>query len=215
MCGYRHSGKDGVGIYLVEGPATTEPCPRLPFPLTVCPCCGHGIKFSRGYTWIDPTLWFDPELPPVTEWDHPTHQTRRCTLCNPAAVGHRAGLLWVGEQHYPTAAHFAREANEMGISRRISAVPRDFVPGKTVVYLAHIRTVPPKATDLLKDPKAPWQPGVFRTFVPVAVDLVIDDPDNIPEKAISLKERLGDGARIVKVLPDTEGETYEMEQGDE
>ena len=48
-CGYRKPG----GFYLVND-APGQPCGRLPIPLTCCPCCGTGIKYARGITWIDP-----------------------------------------------------------------------------------------------------------------------------------------------------------------
>lgn len=48
-CGFRKAG----GYYLVaEGLST--PCGRLPIPIQRCPCCGEGVKFSRGTTWLDP-----------------------------------------------------------------------------------------------------------------------------------------------------------------
>jgi hypothetical protein len=46
-CGYRKPG----GMYLVSLGIGRD-CGKLPIPLTVCPCCGAGIKFSRGFTWI-------------------------------------------------------------------------------------------------------------------------------------------------------------------
>ena len=49
-CGYRKPG----GFYLVCD-APGQPCGRLPIPLTSCPCCGTGIKYARGVTWIDPS----------------------------------------------------------------------------------------------------------------------------------------------------------------
>lgn len=48
-CGYRKEG----GLYLVAG-NDGVPCGRLPIPLKRCPCCGEGVKFTRGVTWIDP-----------------------------------------------------------------------------------------------------------------------------------------------------------------
>ena len=29
-------------------------CHRLPLNIPVCPVCGQGIKFTRGFTWINP-----------------------------------------------------------------------------------------------------------------------------------------------------------------
>lgn len=48
-CGYRKGG----GFYLVSDFAG-KPCGRLPLVLRPCPCCGSGLKYSRGVTWVDP-----------------------------------------------------------------------------------------------------------------------------------------------------------------
>lgn len=206
-CGFRHSGPDGVGIYLVSGDEVLVPCPRLPFPLTICPCCGAGVKFSRSFTWIDPSRLLDPALDPRSDFQDEFHDAALCRICNPGGtVGDKAGLIWIGEKFYPTAAHFSREAARMGISRRVPAVPNGFRVGFDAIYLAHIKAVPPNLEDLSLDPDAPWTPGIFRSFVPQRVELVIDDPDDVPEKAIKLKERLGAGARIVKVIPNKQEE---------
>jgi len=45
--------------------------------------------------------------------------------------------MLVGEGYYKTPGDFAREAEIMGISKKIPFVPKDMVIGKTVVYLAH------------------------------------------------------------------------------
>ena len=59
----------------------------------------------------------------------------------------RAGLLWIGEQFYPTPHDFMAEAAKMGVSRRIPAVPKDFRVGEDSVLLAHRRTIlKPKPT---------------------------------------------------------------------
>ncbi|GAI07705.1 unnamed protein product [marine sediment metagenome] len=52
-CGFRKVG----GMYLC-GEYISSPCDRMPFPLTVCPVCGQGIKVSRGFTEVNPfRLW--------------------------------------------------------------------------------------------------------------------------------------------------------------
>lgn len=43
-CGYRQVGK----LY-IRGVGAFKECHRLPFPLTACPVCGEGIKFTRGW----------------------------------------------------------------------------------------------------------------------------------------------------------------------
>ena len=52
-CGYRKVG----GLYMVGG-GIGVPCDRLPYELTVCPCCSQGVKQSRGWTWIDVAKFF-------------------------------------------------------------------------------------------------------------------------------------------------------------
>lgn len=47
-CGYRKPG-----FYLVSD-IPGKPCGRLPLILRPCPCCGSGLKYSRGVTWVDP-----------------------------------------------------------------------------------------------------------------------------------------------------------------
>jgi hypothetical protein len=97
-----------------------------------------------------------------------------------------------------TPEEFLIEAARMGISKKVWCLPRGFKIDETVVYLAHIEAC-------LKEDKETdeWEhtPGVFTCFTPSSVDLVIDDPENIPEKAIKLATKLGDYARIVKVEP--------------
>jgi len=128
-CGWRKIG----GLYLVAG-GHAVPCDRFPLQLTVCPTCSQGIKQSRGWTWIDPNTLFNGVH------KHCKDQFA-CPLCmDPAAMG-KSGLLWVGERFYRTPRHFLNEVMSMGLSRRISAVPRGFEVGKTWVLVAHPHAV--------------------------------------------------------------------------
>lgn len=187
-CGYRKPSKNGAGLYLMSG-SLIAPCGRLPFPLDVCPCCGAGIKFSRGFTWIDPSKLLAPELPPAPTCQPP------CTVCNPNLVGDRAGLMWVGAKYY-TPRSFALEANEVGISKKVNSIPNSFDIGKTFIYLAH-----KQAAYDWNDPKSPARPGIFSAFKPVRVDIVIADADKVPERALAIKEKLGERANIIVVKP--------------
>lgn len=47
-CGWRTPG----GLYLMAG-GVAAPCGKLPLPLTTCPTCSAGVKFARGWTWVD------------------------------------------------------------------------------------------------------------------------------------------------------------------
>ena len=220
-CGFRKAGPTGVGIYLM-GPGASAKCERLPMPLTVCPCCGEGIKFSRAFTWVMPGKLFAPYIEPtcmlhderaedLQELDMLSpHNHEACPMCNAEAVaGVRAGLLWIGQNHYSPQA-FKREAALMGISRRLPNIPRGFAVGEHWVYLAHkLAAFPEGWPDCGPDAKS--RPGVFYVFRPTHVDLVIDDPEDIPERAHRLADRLGDAARLVTVIPEIEsqGELFE------
>lgn len=154
-CGWRKPG----GLYLVAPEAGIQ-CGRLPVPLDVCPSCGQGIKFSRSWTWIDPTRL-------ATQ--------NPCNLENCGGVlacplsdkrlkeRQRDGLIWIGKEHYPTVQSFVTEEHRLGISRRIKSVPRGFVPGETWVWLAHLEAVPRREG---------WTPGAFMIFLPRTVEYV-------------------------------------------
>ena len=127
-CGYRKIG----GLYLVSG-GSGMPCDRLPLVLDVCPC-SHGFKQSRGWTWV--------EVNGLVGGVHRDCQDPfPCPLCMATSEMGKAGLLWIGEKFYKTPADFDREGAQLGISRRISAIPRGFRVGETWVLLAHPKTV--------------------------------------------------------------------------
>lgn len=152
-CGYRHPG----GLYLMAG-APSEPCPKLPINLTVCPTCGGGIKPARSWTWVDGDLLTDPG---------PHGNDRHSTACPLTDGVGPAGLIWVGEGFYPTPGAFLTEAAKLGISRRITTVPRDLEIGKTWVLLAHRRVLPPAHAGGEK------RPGIFSLFRPTRIEYVI------------------------------------------
>lgn len=217
-CGFRKPSKDGVGLYL-RGSNQGEDCERLPFPLKTCPCCGAGFRYTRGFTWINPMSLLDPYMEPKcinshfdpmwgTEYradDH--HHHEHCWLCNPELLGSKAGLIWIGEQHYKSPQQFVAEANRMGISRKIAAIPNGFEVGEHAIFLAHAKGIYEKD----EEGNYQWVPAIFMAFKPHMIDLVIDDPDNVPNKAIEIAKRLGEGkARIVKVIPNKEIEESEF-----
>lgn len=186
-CGWRKPG----GLYLVSG-GLSAPCGRLPIPLSVCPTCGHGIHPARGWTWIDSA----PLLVGVECRAEPA----RCLVCPLSRPMGRVGLLWVGEQYYATPGEFAAEADRIGVSRRIPAVPTGFRLGETWVWLAHRRVISQRCPwcrdpDEARETEAMnsgdwhpaarsmrcehcrgngviWHPGVFSAFRPVAVEYV-------------------------------------------
>src|SRR5215218_8367589 len=180
-CGWRKPG----GLYLIAG-APAEPCPLLPVALHVCPTCGEGLKPARSWTWVDADklLGLPLEHPTGSPPEHPA----RCPL------GHRlgrAGLLWIGEAFYPTPQAFMEEAARAGISRRITAVPRDFQCGRTWVLCAHRSAIPPAAAGT--EPTA----GLFTLFRPTAVEYVVRGDESDAE----LERLVERGIQPVRVEP--------------
>lgn len=159
-CGFRKIG----GLYMV-GEYVSVPCDRLPFILDVCPCCGGGVKQTRGTTWIQPLDLFEGDHPTRRYWHNPETgkdelmasygcecltKNPNCPLCFPSEVFKyfeddgvtevlhgKALLLWIGAQHYPTPQDFMKEGIQMGFSRRVTSIPRGFKLGKTWVFMAH------------------------------------------------------------------------------
>ena len=179
-CGYRKPG----AMYLVnDGPG--EACGRIPFPLTVCSCCGEGFRPSRGYRWVDGQRIL--ETAPACAY-LPDNCREACAFRsgNEEAVG-RAILIWVSADSYPTVGDFMKEAERMGVSRRITgdALPRGLVIGETWIFLAHKEAIypgdiaaqypqaldPQEIADLADASKR--TAGVFHAFQPSRVEYVV------------------------------------------
>lgn len=153
-CGFRRTG----GLYLVGG-SISVPCDRLPFPLNTCPVCGGGIKFSRGFTKINPLrLWglhdacpsgwlehYEPasgvsvNLSMNTTGQTCTDRFRPCFMCDPK--DEPAFIMGVGEKYYKTPNDFMEEAHRLGISKRIPFIPKGLELGTTIVYLVHPKAI--------------------------------------------------------------------------
>lgn len=187
-CGYRKVG----GLYLMAG-KLAAPCCRLPLELSVCPCCGNGIKQSRGFTWIDAMKMFGGA--------QPSEQSAQCGTCpmfNPEFMGPKVGLLWIGEKFYKSPSEFAQEGATLGISRRLSAIPREFEAGKTWILFAHPKAIW-KTRDMNEQERADYAagkeveglfprvdqepligyyvPGVFSAVKPTHFELIVKQSD--------------------------------------
>lgn len=209
-CGYRKGG----GIYLVSG-GLSEPCPKLPIELHSCPACGGGIKQARGWTWILPDPVLDPG--PHGSEDHDVV----CPLGGRYTDEHwrhgeRAGLIWIGARFYPTPDEFMDEAARMGVSRRISQVPRDLVVGETWVALAHPKAVPGECehgapagavcsncSDGMS--AGEWRGGVVTFFRPTGIEYIVKGSET-EEELDALEKR---GFRLVRVVRAGEQEQLE------
>jgi hypothetical protein len=206
-CGYRKVG----GLYMVGG-GVGIPCDRLPFELTVCTCCGQGIKQARGWTWVDVAKFFNgPHVTDkvlghtnadnggvsnVYEPCRDTLSKMYCPLCeHPESMG-RAGLLWVGEKFYKTPADFVKEGVNLGFSRRIKAIPQGFKVGETWVLLAHSKSITGSVPEL--DPNTGvetgkritvYKPGIFYVWLPQRVELILNESQRGSDEAKAAEKR--------------------------
>jgi hypothetical protein len=167
-CGYRKVG----GLYLVADEGGYK-CDRLPLEMTVCPCCGEGIRQLRSWRWIDPIK--------LLPGDHNAFDPGYCGCPNDCPACHpiqfmdpenaRAGLLWIGEAFYATPEDFLQEGAQLGISRRISTLPNDFRVGHTWVFLGHPKACEPTG----EDPDR--RPGIFCAFRPKRLERIVKQSD--------------------------------------
>ena len=199
-CGYQKPG----GTYLVsDGPGLF--CNRLPFPLTVCPCCNAGIKPSRGWTWVNGKIL----LGSSKEWMASEHCNCKMkfkgALCLLLQPHEKVGLIWIGESFYKTPDSFIKEANIQGISRRISAIPRGFEVGKTQIWLAHRKAYDKECTKCAggiitgqndelfcnECHGTGWikTPGVFSAFVPQRIEYIVTGKET--QEELERKEKTG------------------------
>ena len=188
-CGYRKEG----GLYLVAD-SPGEPCGRLPLPCGTCPCCGAGIKPTRGWSWIDVGALVKP-LEACSRGSckaaADTFVSVPLRACPLDGDVERAGLVWVGGRYYKTPEDFMAEAARQGISRRIPHLPTKFELGKTWVLLAH-RDCPL--------PDGSTGPAVFSAFQPRRVDKILrgnetdEEIDKLVKRGLTpvIVERLGE-----------------------
>lgn len=214
-CGYRKVG----GIYLVSDGAG-HACHRLPIPLHVCPTCNQGIKQARGFTWVDAETLLSPACEEgVRKCDCP----ELCSACHPVLLNDetgRAGLLWVGGKFYPKAEDFNREANSLGISKRIAAVPRGFKVGESWVLLAHPTACPVQAVEnvgLVETPvNKEGTPGVFRIFRPQRVEKIITESmSKVPEIMEELAKQNLTPVIVPDDDPDHQGSVYDQKENED
>lgn len=198
-CGYRKVG----GLYMVGG-GIGIPCDRLPFELTVCACCGQGIKQARGWTWIDVGKFFNgPHLTrtgllDTVSGDELTQHcdcgmyppSIPCPLCHAPHTLGRAGLLWIGEKFYKTPQDFVKEGVSLGFSRRIKAVPQGFKLGETYVLLAHPNAIVVNQKGDNFEVVPEYKPGIFYAWLPSRLERIYTEDDRGSE-AVKKDEKRG------------------------
>jgi hypothetical protein len=196
-CGYRKVG----GLYLV-GSGSGLACDRLPIELSVCPCCGTGIKQTRGWTWVD--------IPALIGGDHtPCRCPQHCPLCHNVANMGKGGLLWIGTQFYPTIEAFEMEARMLGISRRITTLPRGFELGKTWLLFAHARGIMKATGDLT----AGYVPAIFRVWKPERIERIYKESDRNSAAVQADEKRDITPVFVPDNDKDHQGSVYDKEDG--
>lgn len=181
-CGYRKPG----GFYLRTDDFNGFKCGKLPIELLICPCCGQGIKQTRGYNWIKGSLITESPCrkPAVT-----------CELCPFEKMVQPQDdimLIWIGRKFYKTVDHFVEEAKLMGISRRLNGFPRGFKFGETKIALAHPTAVEKRNKE---NGEIEFTPGIFYIFTPDRMEYVPKESDT-EEYLDKLEER---GIDLVKI----------------
>lgn len=205
-CGYRKIN----GLYLVcEGSGFR--CERLPCNLEVCPVCSQGIKPSRGFTWIIPNQLFRDA----------SECKATCPLADHCALRfeQKQGLMWVGGGFYKDPDDFIREANEMGISKRIAAVPNDFKLGETWVFLAHKKAGSKKVLMPDTTPEETTHekevPAVFYIFKPTRIEKIVTETQSKDEAEMQkLKDRDITPVTVPDEDKDHRGTVYDKEKED-
>jgi len=162
-CGYRKVGglylrSDGVPFY----------CPRLPFALGRCERCGHGIRAARVLRMVraQTILSFAGPCPDTCS------ARGQCALANPGEED-EIGLMLVSNRYY-TPTSFQLEAQNLGVSKRIAAIPRKLKLHETWVLLA--MNIPANIPEDRRADFEGFKPGtqsVFYAFQPTRIELVV------------------------------------------
>ncbi len=176
-CGYRKVG----GLYLCGGGNQGMDCDRLPYELEICPTCGSGVKFTRGWTWLNWSKYAGSHR----DGEKRCKDLYGCPVCDPSDKQQPFGLLWVGEASY-TPKTFIQEALTMGVSRRIAAVPKNLKLGETWVLFAHKKLI---RIHMEPDGSNEDVPGVFYAFRPTSLELLVWQSEAKPEYLEDLAKR--------------------------
>ncbi len=194
-CGYRKAG----GVYLM-GEGLSTPCDRLPLEIKNCPVCGSGIKFSRGFQWLDFKRYANNH--------NPCRDSQSCFVCYPRDGLY--GLMWVGNMYY-TPESFIEEANRQGVCKKIANVPKKLKLGKTIILLAHRKAFTKEVEDknTLTGVKLIKTSGIFYAFIPTRIEKIVT---NIPDdKTIRRYNKRGISLMLAKKV-DKEGNVLETEE---
>lgn len=163
------------------GGGVGEPCERLPIPLVACPWCKRAlVSQTRGLQWMGVACAVAGAKPCDPQQVHYHDLCPLCTttLMQKAEPKDEFALMWIGAEHYPTPQHWTAEANQMGVSRRLSAIPKRMVLGKTWVLVGHpeaatVTVKVKKEGELAEVEEVRKVPGIFHAFRPSAYELIV------------------------------------------
>jgi len=196
-------------MYLVSA-GVSAPCGKLPLPLLICPCCGHGVKYSRGYTWVDATKLFAKQpckyAAGLNKDIYPQlrdHCYNKCPI-QKEEIG-RCGLIWIGKKFYKTPDDWLKESQLQGVSRKLKTIPHGFEIGKTWILTAHLEAIKEKVDcteckeHLYVDSKKctgckgkryvdEYTPAIFQAFLPTEIQYVVKG-DETDEEIETLEKR--------------------------
>lgn len=196
-CGFRKVG----GLYLVSD-GIMSICDRLPYQLCVCPVCGEGLQPTRSMKKINPKKLFGDHD------DMNCNCNSWCVMCFPPDEPHY--MMGVGKGPYPTPEHFVVEGLAQGVSKRIKSIPKNFIIGKTWVYLSHplaIMVNVPFPVQYARNyvnsqsdgaqlhipdielPETERQPGIFAVFRPKRIEKLIWASEATEETIEKLEKR--------------------------
>lgn len=206
-CGFRKVG----GLYLVsEG--LSEGCERFPIPLRSCGHCGQKVNQTRGFQWAEPDFLFANAVPcaPVADDGH-LHS--KCPVCVPGMLRYadpsdKIGLIWVGKKFYSPDG-WLKEAMMQGASKRVPAIPKGLVIGKSRVMAAHPEGHSIQA-DLFEGAPEPGSepadrkpgPAVISMFTVKRIELIVTETQ-MREKEEWLMDLFARGVTPV-VVPDND-----------
>lgn len=211
-CGYRKVG----GLYLV-GPLLSRVCDRLPYKIKSCFVCGRSFQFNRGIAQVtgQEVFYMPHTIDGIGEGvvveryganlDHCMYKHKdselagctcdaNCPVCYPQEE--RAALLWIDKKFY-TPESFTKEAERLGVSKRLPYIPKWLKLGEAWVFLAH-----PEAVEIEGAPGKNGGdqgkffakvPGVFLAFVPQRIEKIVveKEAEHFSQEAIDKLDAQG------------------------
>lgn len=168
------------GLYLF-GWGQSVICDRLKLLLEECKVCGQKIEFSRGISKLDAYKLFGEHENCKCEAG-PT-----CPICHPEEDGSYF-LMWVGSEY--TEESFIEEAKKMGFSKRIPWIPKDFILGKSWLFLAKKNNTEVKLGKIVnKRGRKPMASAIFYAVQPEAIHYLIKEEEATEKYVQELEEQ--------------------------